>query len=109
MKITPSNLNVVSPAQYRISVVGILDENRSDRLGGLMIESKEPDQNIGKSVTTLTGRLVDQAALFGVLNALYNMRMPLLAVEYMIEQDEGVRLRDDSGRICLAKEDVKTL
>ena len=32
-------------------------------------------------MTTLEGQLVDQAALFGVLVALYNMRLPLISVE----------------------------
>ena len=36
-------------------------------------------------VTTLVGRLVDQAALFGVLNALYDYHYPLLSVEYLGE------------------------
>jgi hypothetical protein len=32
-------------------------------------------------VTTLSGRLLDQAALCGVLNTLHDLRLPLLAVE----------------------------
>ncbi|GIK54442.1 MAG: hypothetical protein HND44_05545 [Chloroflexi bacterium] len=32
-------------------------------------------------VTTLTGRLVDQAALLGVLNSVYSLGMPLLSVD----------------------------
>ena len=87
---TQKNLNVLSPAEYRISVVGYLEEKLSDRLGGLSIRNTESDQRTGKPVTTLTGRLTDQAALFGVLNALYNMRMPLLAVECIhIEEPKG--------------------
>lgn len=86
----PRNLNVTSPAEYRISVVGFLEENYSDRLCGLSIQNIESDQKIGKPVATLKGRLADQAALFGVLNALYNMRMPLVAVEYIhIEEPKG--------------------
>jgi hypothetical protein len=34
-----------------------------------------------KAVTTLSGPVIDQAALFGVLKALYDMRLPLLSVE----------------------------
>ncbi|MEA3440996.1 MAG: hypothetical protein U9R58_12025 [Chloroflexota bacterium] len=81
MEIPVSNLSVVSPAKYRISVVGILEESFADRLGGLTIQNTEPDQSAGKPVVILTGPLTDQAALMGVLNTLYNMRMPLLAVE----------------------------
>ena len=87
MKTTPGKLSVYSPARYRISVLGFLDENMADRLGGLTIESQEPDPGSDKSIISLTGNLADQAALFGVLNALYNMRMPLLAVEYLNEVD----------------------
>lgn len=72
-------LTVSMPATYRIRVIGYLDENWSDRLGGLMINSSNQE---GKSaVTTLSGSIIDQAALFGVLNALYDMRLPLLSVE----------------------------
>jgi hypothetical protein len=81
MKTYPEKLDVISPAEYKISVVGSLDENMSDRLGGLAILNTNPDQCADAPIVTLTGKLTDQAALFGVLNALYNMRMPLLTVE----------------------------
>ena len=73
--------SLISPAKYRITVVGSLDESWSARLGGLEIVNTEPAQASDKSLVTLTGQIVDQAALFGVLNALYNMRLPLVAVE----------------------------
>jgi len=34
-------------------------------------------------VTTLDGEVLDQAALAGVLSALYNLHLPLLSVEYI--------------------------
>jgi len=83
MKTSTGNLSVISPAKYRISVVGLLEESYSDRLGGLTILGIEADQDASVGITTLTGQLADQAALFGVLNALYNMRMPLLKVEFI--------------------------
>jgi len=89
MKTTTGNLSVISPANYRISVIGVLEEGYSG-LGGLTILGTESDQGTGIGVTTLTGQLADQAALFGVLNALYNMRMPLLKVEYLsVEKTKG--------------------
>jgi hypothetical protein len=67
-------------ATYRIRVQGRLDERYSDRLGGLTITQATDDDQA--SVTTLYGPLIDQAALLGVLNALYNsMHLPLLLVE----------------------------
>ena len=76
---TMANLKIDEPATYCIRVAGFLEQNWSDRLAGLEIV---PDEGQGrKAITTLSGRLIDQAALFGVLNALYDMRLPLLSVE----------------------------
>ena len=73
------DLTVEKPATYCIRVVGYLDENWSARLGGLEIN---PTRQEGKqAVTILSGPIIDQAALFGVLKALYDMRLPLLSVE----------------------------
>ena len=67
------------PAVYRIVVQGNLDERMSDRLGGMSIEEmKGPGQT---PVSTLVGRLRDQAQLSGVLNTLYDLHLPILAVE----------------------------
>jgi hypothetical protein len=38
-------------------------------------------------VTTLVGRLRDQAALAGVLEALYNLHLPVLAVQCLEDQE----------------------
>lgn len=60
---------------------GQLDESWSDYCGGLAIRAeRESDEN---PVTVLTGQVLDQAALFGVLNFLYDNRLPLLSVERM--------------------------
>ena len=72
-------LTVDQPATYCIQVAGYLDENWSARLGGMTIT---PSSLEGKQkLTTLSGTMIDQAALFGVLKALYDMRLPLLSVE----------------------------
>ncbi len=74
-------LTLGAPATYRIEVQGSLDESWSGRLGGMRIEtSSRGDQ---KSITTLRGRVRDQAELIGVLNSLYELHMPLLSVEIM--------------------------
>ena len=67
-------------ATYLICVQGILDQYWSDHLGGMTISVEATDL---PAITTLYGTLVDQAALYGVLNTLYNNRLPLLSVEYM--------------------------
>jgi len=72
------------PATYRIRVQGHLDESWSDRLGGMTMTSFKISDNA--SETVLIGRLIDQAALSGVLNILYDMRMRLLSVEILDEK-----------------------
>ena len=55
-------------------------------LGGMRIST---DSTTGKeTVTTLVGHLVDQAALSGVIKALYDLRIPLLSVENLDEKSE---------------------
>ncbi len=72
------------PAIYRIEVQGELNPGWSDRLGGMRMtirRSAEKDR-----VTRLEGLLPDQAALAGVLNALFDLHIPVLAVECMDSQ-----------------------
>ena len=76
-----SILTIDIPATYCIRVAGFLDKNWSDRLAGLEIVC---DEGQGcKGVTTLSGTLIDQAALFGVLDGLYGLGFPLVSVECM--------------------------
>ena len=75
-----------TPATYRIRVQGRLDETWADRLGGMAITSTTTKEKL--PVTLLVGHLIDQAALSGVLNTLYELHLPLLSVENL---DEGRR------------------
>jgi hypothetical protein len=73
------NIKLWTPVAYRIEVNGYLDESWSDRLAGMQITSrKKADQTI---VSSLEGRLMDQAELSGVLRSLYNMHVSILKVE----------------------------
>ena len=67
------------PATYRISVGGLLDASWSERLGGMTVTVTGGRDSPG--TTTLEGRLPDQAALNGVLSALYEQHMPVVSVE----------------------------
>jgi len=69
------------PATYQIRVQGVIDAGWSDNLGGMGIVTDFPiDQS---PITILTGRLADQAALAGVLNALHDLGFTLLSVELL--------------------------
>ena len=81
----PQVFTVGSPAIYRITVFGHADTDLSDELGGMQITSSRSDD--GSETTTLVGRVADQGALLGVLNALYSMRMPVLSVECLEVED----------------------
>lgn len=74
-----SQYSFATPATFRLRFVGHLDASWSDELGGTAIDygCMEGD----RSVTILTARIVDQAALIGLLNRLYGLGFPLLSVE----------------------------
>ena len=63
------------PGTYRIKVRGSIPERWIDRLGGMQIVA------VSSAQTTLEGWLPDQAALKGVLDTLYDLRLTLLTVE----------------------------
>lgn len=68
-----------APAAYKIRVQGRIAPEWSVRLEGLTIRVCE-SRGAGP-VTTLEGELIDQAALAGVLNSLYEMHLPVLSVK----------------------------
>lgn len=80
---SPKRINFEQPAVYSIYVVGNLDKSCSDRLGGLEIDCCEAEGSDDPPVTTLTGLLIDQAALLGVLNTLYNWHYPLISIQFL--------------------------
>lgn len=72
------------PATYQIRVQGRIDQIWSDRLEGMLISSDIPAN--GPAVTTLVGRLTDQAAVVGVLNTLYELHLPLISVQCLLSE-----------------------
>jgi hypothetical protein len=63
---------------YKVIVQGKIDPTWSDRLEGMAIREGMLDKN--NILTTLEGELSDQAALAGVLSALYEMHLFILSV-----------------------------
>ncbi|KRF01533.1 hypothetical protein ASG88_08735 [Nocardioides sp. Soil777] len=60
---------------YAIRVAGHLDDHWSGRLGGLAITRR------ADGTTVLTGCLVDQAQLYGVLSGLRDIGATLISLE----------------------------
>jgi hypothetical protein len=77
-------LKIEDSATYRISVQGYLDDNWSDQLAEMTITIDTKDDQA--PISTLLGRTRDQAELVGVLNALYELRMPILSVEIILNE-----------------------
>ena len=72
-----------TPAAYRIRVQGHIDTTWSELISVMNISTESTS---GRSpVTVLVGYLTDQAALCGVLQALYDQRIPLLSLENLDE------------------------
>ncbi len=63
----------------------MLDESWSDSVGGMDIVILQDDDEI---ITSLTGKLPDQAALSGVLNLLYDLGLTLLSVEALVNSSQ---------------------
>ncbi len=63
-----------APGQYEIRLQGHLDERWAARFAGLGF-SYEQD-----GTTTLSGPVIDQAALFGLLRTVRDLGLPLIAV-----------------------------
>jgi len=71
-------------ASYRIRVQGHLDDSWSDRMGGMVLTRAFTSNN--NPMTILVGKLLDQTALSGVMNALHNEHLPVLSVELLDEE-----------------------
>jgi hypothetical protein len=65
------------PVVYQIRIRGHLDRQWSDWFGGMTIT---PEEN---GDTLLTGPVVDQAALHGLLKRVRDLGLPLIAVNRM--------------------------
>lgn len=77
------DLSMDIPARYRIQVHGAVNKNWFDYYDNMVIEIETGSMQ--RPLTTLTGRVVDQAALQGILSLLYSMQLPLVSVEWLPE------------------------
>ena len=73
------SLTMSAAAVYRITVRGKLGEKLAKSLDGLNLS--EITGNGGIPVGVLVGRFIDQAALSGLLNSLYDLQLPIISVE----------------------------
>jgi hypothetical protein len=74
MKNSHTQQNSNTATVYHIRVKGVLDHNWSDWFDGLVISA------LPNGETRLTGPVVDQAALYGVLHKIRDIGLPLLSL-----------------------------
>jgi len=89
MTVNWPNINLDDPAQYRICALGVFKPTWLDMLSGDWVISDHPISRPGS--TTLVGRVVDQAALLGVLEQLYSLGLPLLSIERLTPRQPAGR------------------
>ena len=66
-----------------IVVIGVIDKEWCEWLGGLRMTRSEPD------LTVLTGVLTDQAAVYGVIARLRDIGIPLSSVRLAAIENDG--------------------
>jgi hypothetical protein len=76
----PSNDLLIfdKPAKYKICVLGQISDFWVDRMEGMSIQRETSSGRL--PICSLEGELLDQAALLGVLNWLFELHLPLLSV-----------------------------
>ena len=70
--------NMDEPAVYQIRLGGKFDEKWSDWFGGMHVTFGSG--SAGAHVTTLTGPVVDQAALRGIMDRIWDLNLTLISV-----------------------------
>jgi hypothetical protein len=68
----------LAPRVYQIKIDGVLPDSWSDWFNGLLAETQTAAN--GSITTTLTGPVVDQAALHGILDRIRDLNLKLIAV-----------------------------
>lgn len=68
-------------SRYALRVQGLLDAHWSEWLDGMTIIHEEG------GVTRLEGLIIDQAALYGLLNKLRDLRLTLVTVQRLNDED----------------------
>lgn len=82
---SPQSAYMDEPAIYQICVDGLLADSLANSFWGLSCTQGIRDD---QSISVLKGRMIDQAALLGVINALYNMGYAVLSIELISPDGE---------------------
>jgi hypothetical protein len=78
-------LTMSGPAEYRICVQGAIERSWTDLFAGMKVAYRNVATPGALTVLTggvLTGGVLDQAELIGLLNRLYGLGLPLVSVQW---------------------------
>ncbi len=78
MREHPARIRLGQSGIYEIQVQGLISQHWLGYFNGFSINVRGED---GWAVTTMTGQIVDQAALQGILQQLYSLGLVLLFVK----------------------------
>jgi len=93
---TSDPLTMSRPAEYRICVQGAIERSWSELFDGMRVSYRHVATP--NALTVLTGDVLDQAALMGLLNRLYGLGLPLVSVQLRHSQRKrGVKRDSKNG------------
>ena len=72
---------------YQIIIEGSIDTSWSDWFGGLQMESRKMEN--GLTITRLSGILLDQAALRGLMNKIWDLNLVVLSLKQELDPDRS--------------------
>ncbi len=78
----PQRIALDEPAVYLLQVQGVISQHWLGYFDEMEASVQGQD---GTAITTLVGRIVDQAALQGVLQKMYTLGLVLIRVERMMD------------------------
>jgi hypothetical protein len=87
------NSDPVSPQVYQIVIKGQLDKGWADWFEGMAVTQENND------ITLLTGPVIDQSALHGLLKKVRDLGMPLLSVNIVGSERENAS--DDKKQLSI--------
>ncbi len=70
--------------KYQIKIKGMLDESWSYWLGEVELTNREEE---GARITLIYSEVHDQSALFGILNRIRDLNLPLISVIKLDERE----------------------
>ncbi|MCP4541043.1 MAG: hypothetical protein GY832_28235 [Chloroflexi bacterium] len=82
-------LSLYQPAYYQIEIVGHLNAQKATWFEGLTLDNEYGED--GTPVTVITGEVLDQAVLHGLLTRIRDLGLPLLSVVRIESSQTGCK------------------